>query len=50
MENHRLVISPERRLRQRWEESFRAAGSPSDDELLLETAQANEFDRKGWKW
>ena len=50
MENHRLVISPERRLRQRWEESFRAAGSPSDDELLLETSQANEFDRKGWKW
>lgn len=50
VENHRLVISPERRPRQGWEESFRAAGSPSDDELLLETAQANEFDRQGWKW
>jgi antitoxin MazE len=49
VENRRLVISPERRARQGWEESFRAAGS-SIDELLLETVGPNEFDREEWRW
>jgi antitoxin MazE len=48
-ENHCLVISPERRPRQGWEEAFRAAGSDVHDELLLEIGP-NEFDRKEWKW
>lgn len=50
VENHRLVISPERRPRQGWEEAFRAAGSATHDELLLEATEPNEFDRKEWRW
>ena len=50
VENERLVISPERRPRQGWEEAFRAAGPPASDELLLRHAAASEFDRKDWKW
>jgi antitoxin MazE len=50
VENDCLVISPERRPRQGWGEAFRAAGSAVHDELLLETAQPNEFDRKEWQW
>jgi len=50
VENDSLVISPERRPRQDWEEAFRAAGSAINDEHMLETAAPNEFDRKGWKW
>jgi antitoxin MazE len=50
VENNRLVISPERRPRQGWEEAFRAAGTAADDELLLEPAEPNEFDRKEWQW
>jgi len=50
VENDCLVISPERRPRQGWEEAFRAAGLAARDELLLETAGPNEFDRKEWRW
>ena len=50
VENERLVISPERRPRQGWEEAFLAAGPPASDELLLRDAAASEFDRKDWKW
>jgi len=50
VENDCLVISPERRPRRGWEEAFRAAGPAADDELLLETGAANEFDRKEWQW
>ena len=50
VENERLVISPERRPRQGWEEAFLAAGAAANDELLLRHAAASEFDRKGWKW
>ncbi len=50
VENDSLVISPERRPRQGWEEAFRAARSALNDERLLETAASNEFDRKEWKW
>ncbi len=50
IENNRLVISPARRPRQGWAEAFRAAGSPVRNELLLETAEPNEFDRKDWQW
>lgn len=31
-------------------EAFRAAGPAERDELLLEIAEANEFDRKEWQW
>ncbi len=52
VENDCLVISPERRPRQGWEEAFRAAAPTSavHDELLLETGDPNEFDRKEWQW
>jgi antitoxin MazE len=50
VENDSLVISPARRPRQGWEEAFRAAGPAVQNELLLETAEPNEFDRKEWQW
>jgi antitoxin MazE len=50
VQNDCLIISPERRPRQGWEEAFRTAGSAMNDERLLETAAPNEFDRKEWKW
>ncbi len=45
----RLVIAPERRPRQGWEEAFRAAGDSAADEILLE-APPNEFDHEEWRW
>jgi antitoxin MazE len=50
VENDCLVISPGRRPRQGWREAFRAAGTVVDDELLLETTEPNQFDRKEWRW
>jgi antitoxin MazE len=50
VENDCLVISPERQPRQGWGETFRAADPAAHDELLLETAEPNEFDRKEWQW
>ena len=50
VENHRLIVSPQRSPRQDWEEMFRAAGSSAADELLLDGVGANEFDREEWKW
>jgi antitoxin MazE len=50
VEDDYLIISPERRPRQGWEEAFRAAGPAVRDELLLEIAEPNEFDRKEWQW
>jgi antitoxin MazE len=50
VERERLIVSPQRTPRQEWEEAFRAAGPSADDELLLEGAGLNEFDRKEWKW
>ncbi len=50
VENERLIISPDRHPRAGWEETFRAAGPAAGDELLLETAGANDFDRKEWWW
>jgi antitoxin MazE len=50
VESDRLIISPERRLRQGWGEAFRASGRAAQDELLLETKESNEFDREEWRW
>jgi antitoxin MazE len=47
VENHRLIVSPQRVLRQGWEETFRAAGSSAGDELLLEGVGANEKSSSG---
>ena len=50
IENECLIISPDRRPRQGWEERFRAANSAEEDEHLLGTLGASEFDRKEWRW
>jgi antitoxin MazE len=50
VQNDCLVISPERKPRQGWEQAFRAAGSSVDDELLLDGLKASDFDRKEWQW
>ena len=42
VENHRLIVSPQRAPRQGWEEAFRAAGPSAGDELLFEGVEANE--------
>lgn len=49
VENNRLIISPERRPRQGWRESFRAANVTNREELLLPDFP-NEFDREEWQW
>jgi antitoxin MazE len=50
VEDECLIISPERKPREGWEDLFRAAGSAANDERWLESAAANEFDHKEWKW
>ena len=50
VENDCLVISRERQPRQGWGEAFRAAGPAERDELLIEIAEANQFDRQEWQW
>ena len=50
IEKDRLVISSARRPRQAWEEAFRAAGPATNDEIVLETMDPNEFDFTEWKW
>ena len=50
VQNDCLVISPERRPRQGWEEAFCMAGPPIHDDMLLEAAEPSEFDRKEWQW
>jgi antitoxin MazE len=50
VENECIIISPERRPRQGWEERFRATDSSASNELLLESAGGNQFDRKDWTW
>jgi len=50
VQNDCLVISRERKPRHGWEQTFRAAGSSVDDELLLDGLKAGDFDRKDWQW
>ena len=50
VENQRLIISPERRPREDWNEVFRAAAPVANDELLLEGIPSNRFDEKEWQW
>jgi len=50
VESDRLVIAPARLPRAGWEEAFRAAGTSTHDELLLDLLLPNGFDRKDWQW
>ena len=50
VENDCLIISPGRQPRQGWGDAFRASGPAAHDELMLETAGQNEFDREEWRW
>ena len=49
IEHDRLVIAPARQPREGWDEAFRAAGSSTHDELLLDTP-STQFDREEWRW
>lgn len=49
IERDRLIISPERQTRHAWREAFRKSGSAAD-ELMLQRAESNEFDREEWRW
>ncbi|MEX2261515.1 MAG: AbrB/MazE/SpoVT family DNA-binding domain-containing protein [Bryobacteraceae bacterium] len=50
IENDRLVIAADRAPRQGWAEAFQTAGTAVDDELMLEPAPKNRFDREEWEW
>ncbi len=50
MERDRLVVSPDHPPRSGWAETFRAAGSAASDEVPLEAAPSNKFDREEWRW
>ena len=45
-----VVIAAERKPRQGWEEAFRSAKPPVDDEIMLAGVTPNEFDRDEWQW
>ena len=45
-----LIISPERRPRQGWDDAFRASSHAAHDELMLEITEPNEFDNTEWHW
>jgi antitoxin MazE len=48
VERNRVILTPGSRLREGWEEAFRAAGPSDSDELLL--AGSNRFDEEEWEW
>jgi len=50
VENDRLIVSPERHVRDGWGEAFRAAGRVDPDEILLDSIGPNSFDAKEWRW
>lgn len=50
VENDRLIISSRRRPREGWDAMFREAAPGSADELVLEIAGGNAFDREEWEW
>jgi len=50
IEDESLVIAPDRRARQGWEDAFRVAGPTEDDELSLDAVPTNEFDGADWQW
>ena len=50
IENDCLIISPERRPRQGWDDAFGTSGPAVHDELMLESTEPNVFDREEWRW
>ena len=50
VEQNHLIIEPDRRPRQGWEEAFAAAGSSAGDPLLFEALLPNDFDVEEWTW
>ena len=50
VEQGRLVIEPDRPLRQGWKEAFAATKSSVDDALILENLSSNDFDAAEWTW
>ena len=45
-----LVIKPARKVREGWEESFKAMAENGDDESVFADEIANDFDDKEWTW
>jgi antitoxin MazE len=50
VQNGRLVILPDKQPRQGWAEEFRRAAKAGHDQLILEGAKPNAFDREEWEW
>ena len=50
VEENRLVISSHRKPREGWEEALRRATPAQQDELLLDSARDDQFEREEWKW
>lgn len=50
VEQNHLIIEPDRRPRQDWEEAFAEAGSSAGDPLLFEALVLNDFDVEEWTW
>jgi antitoxin MazE len=48
VEKNRIVISPQRRPREGWLESFSVAAHEGEEPLL--SVPPNKFDNKEWKW
>jgi antitoxin MazE len=48
-EKGRLVVQPEKELRQGWADEFRRMADSGDDRPILDSP-ANAFDTKEWKW
>ncbi len=49
-ENDRLIVSPQRHVRQGWAEAFRSSRTAGQDKLLLQGMPENEFDDREWEW
>lgn len=49
VQNDCLVVSASRKPREGWDDQFRAAGSPTRSELLLNIG-SNSFDADEWQW
>jgi hypothetical protein len=50
IERDRLVVSRDHPPRFGWAAAFQAAGSSARDEMRLEAAPSNDFDREEWRW
>jgi hypothetical protein len=50
VEDGRLIIAPERRVRDGWKEAFAVAGSSKNGGVQLDAGPANAFGHEEWAW